>query len=202
MTATSPKKAYVPPPTTSLKAYMPPLARLLGTTPATLYERQRSLVRAGLLDAGSGWGPGSGVRTTAGSVALLLISVLASDSLTISESRTGDIANAAPLGIDRCPLTGTRSFWDALAVLLGTRGKSRRVNEIRVSRTATSASIFYRDGSTIRTSEFAGPSAREPGLRVVATLARDPFRTVADDVRAMVGEKFNELDEEEGRTAQ
>src|ERR1700730_12936218 len=70
--------------TTSLKAYMPPLARLLGVTPAMLYERQRSLVRAGLLDAGSGWGPGSGVRTTARSVALLLISVRASDSLTVS----------------------------------------------------------------------------------------------------------------------
>ena len=186
--------------TTSMKAYIPPLARLLGTTPATLYERQRALVRAGLLDAGSGWGPGSGVRiTTAGSVALLLISVLASDSLTVSESRTGDVANAAPVGVERCPLTGMRSFGDALASLLSMRGRSRRVNEIGVSRTAASASISYRDGRTTRTSDFAGPGAKEPGLRVVATLARDPFRTIADDVMAMVGETFDEAEEGRGQ---
>jgi hypothetical protein len=185
--------------TTSLKAYMPPLARLLGITPATLYERQRAMVRAGLLDAGSGWGPGSGVRTTAGSVALLLISVLASDSLTVSESRTGDIAKAAPVGVDRCPLTGTRCFGDALASLLGTKARSRRVNEISVSHTAPRAGISYRDGRAIHTSEFAALGAEEPGLRVVATLARDPFRTVADDVMAMVGEKFDEWAQEDAQ---
>jgi hypothetical protein len=192
MTTTSPKKAYVPPPTTSLKAYMPPLAGLLGVTPATLYERQRALVRAGLLDAGSGWGPGSGVRTTAGSVASLLISVLASDSLTVSESRAGDLANAVPDGANQCPLTGAKSFLDAFTMTLGNRSQSRRVHEVVVSRTAARAEIVYHDlGSKIRrVSQFIGPRSEEPGLRVVATLSRDLFRTISDAVRAMVDKKF------------
>jgi hypothetical protein len=172
--------------TISLKVFMPSLARLLGTTPATLYERQRALVRAGLLDAGSGWGPGSGVRTTAGSVALLLISVLASDSLTVAETRTGEIADAAPVGDDRCPLTGMRSFRDALASILTAASQSARVIEVNVSRTAARAKIVYRDGRSTKASEFIGPGSDEPGLSVVATLASGTLKPIAHRVRVTV----------------
>jgi hypothetical protein len=172
--------------TTSLKAYMPPLARLLGTTPATLYERQRALVRSGLLDAGSGWGPGSGVRTTAGSVALLLISVLASDSLTVAETRAGEIADAAPVGGDRCPLTGMRSFRDALASILTAASQSNRVIEISVSRTAARAKVVYRDGRRTKVTEFTVPGSDEPGLSVVATLASGTLKLIAARVREIV----------------
>jgi hypothetical protein len=172
----------------SLKVYTGPLAWHLGMTPAALYERQRALVRAGLLDAGEGRGPGSGVRTTAGSVALLLISALVSDSLTQADIWSGVIAAAAPLGGDRCLLTGTRSFQDALASILTSAAQSARVIEVSVSRTAARAKIVYRDGRSTKVSEFIGPNLNEPGLSVVATLASDPMKTIAADVRKMVQE--------------
>jgi hypothetical protein len=164
----------------SLKAFMTPLARFLGsTTSAALYERQRALVRAGLLDAGSGWGPGSGVRATASSVALLLISVLTSDSLSEAETRAGDIAAAAPAGSDQCPLTGMRSFKDAFASILTAAPQADRVVEITVSRTAARAKISYRDGRSTKVSEFIGPGPDEPGLSVVATLAGSALKLIA-----------------------
>ena len=63
----------------SLKGLIPRLAHELGMTPDALYERQRALVRAGLLKGVEGKGPGSGVRATPYATALLLIAVLAAD---------------------------------------------------------------------------------------------------------------------------
>ena len=178
---------------TSLKTYEISLARLLGTTPAALYERQRSLVRAGLLDTGEQRkGPGGGVRTTAESVAILLIGVLSTDSLGEAETRAPDIADAVPLGGGQCTLTGMRSFRDAFAAILTSRAQSARVIEVSVSRTASRATIHYREGRTTRTSEFAGFHPAEPALRVVASLSSSALRTIAGDVQAMVSQKFDE----------
>jgi len=66
---------------TSLKGLIPKLAKAVGMTPAAIYERQRALVHAGLLHPRSGRGPGSGVPADAKSVAILLISLLASVAL-------------------------------------------------------------------------------------------------------------------------
>src|ERR1700730_12783503 len=99
-----------------LKGYTPDLAKLLGLTPAALYERQRALVRAGLLDVSVGRGPGSGVRTEAGSIALLLIAALATDSLSETETRTRAIMDAKPAGGEEiCPKTDAKNFFEALA---------------------------------------------------------------------------------------
>src|SRR5665213_457167 len=80
----------------SLKGYTPGLGRLLGVSAAALYERQRALVRGGLLEIEGGRGPGSGVRVTARALALLIISVLATDSLAETASRTRKVAAARP----------------------------------------------------------------------------------------------------------
>ena len=48
----------------SLKSLIPELARALDMTSAALYERQRALVRASLLQQRPGHGPGSGVVAT------------------------------------------------------------------------------------------------------------------------------------------
>lgn len=66
----------------SLKAYAPGLAKFFNTTPAAVYERQRALVRAGLIDAGLGRGPGRGVQATPRTMAVLLIGLLVTESLT------------------------------------------------------------------------------------------------------------------------
>jgi hypothetical protein len=181
----------------SLKAYTPALARLLGTTPQALYERQRALVRADMFnaeDVKDGRGPGSGVRGTAQSVALLLIGAIASDSLIRMERQVSDLAEAKPVGADLCPLTRMPTFLDALTRIITSGPLPHWVTEIVVSRTAARATIVYRrPGRKERRVEFAGPRCAEPDLRVTATLAGKPLRMIAADVTAMVHEKFDEI---------
>src|SRR5437764_9886177 len=78
----------------SLKGYVPALARHLGMSAHALYERQRALMRAGELELIEGHGPGSGVPVDAHGIALLLIAVLATDSLSATEHRVREIANS------------------------------------------------------------------------------------------------------------
>ena len=66
----------------SLKASLPKLSPLLGVTVNALYERQRELVRKGLLQPRPGRGPGSGAAATLESVALIVASILATDNLS------------------------------------------------------------------------------------------------------------------------
>jgi len=125
---------------TSLKGFIPTLAKLVGMTPAALYERQRALVRAGLLQVKRGRGPGSGVRLTADTVALLLIAVLATDSLSDTEEKARTVAK---LTSARCSLTGTNTFEAALAAILASSDLSKRVRSISVTRTGPTADIYY-----------------------------------------------------------
>ena len=112
-------------PMTSLKSLIPRLAKSVGMTPAALYERQRALVRAGLLHARPGRGPGSGVPADAQSVAMLLISVAATGSLSEVEDQTKTIANLKSMG-GRCPVTGKRTFGAALTAALKSEELLRR----------------------------------------------------------------------------
>jgi hypothetical protein len=104
----------------SLKALIPTLAKSFGMTPAAIYERQRVLVRAGLLQARPGHGPGSGVPADAKSVATLLISLLSTGSLSEIEEQTRLIANLKNTN-GRCPVTGKRTFGAALTATLNSR---------------------------------------------------------------------------------
>ncbi len=176
----------------SLKAYIPALARLMHTSPAAVYERQRALVRAGQLAPEEGRGPGSGVRTTAPSVALLILATLASDNLRESAGRVAALAGARPVGASRCPLTRRANFGAALSFLLSATGTAASVVEIEVSRTAPRARIrYYDDAGAIAVSEFAVPKASEPELRVTATLSGAAFSRIAADVQSILRESFN-----------
>jgi len=166
----------------SLKGYIPALARLVELTPAALYERQRALVRAGLLASESGRGPGSGVRTTTESVALILISILATDSLSEVGDRAREIAAASPSGSKRCPLTNMLTFKDALSTILAQKALSRKVNGIIVSRTHQMARIEFKGGE----SKFSGATGRKAPICVEAALDRQIFRSIADDVWAIL----------------
>jgi hypothetical protein len=180
---------------TSLKGYIPALARLLGMTPAALYERQRALVRAGLLDQSEGRGPGSGVRVTAPSVALLLICVLATDNLSETEARVRAIGQARPIGRKRCPYTGMLDFCNALVAILWGTGKAAGVIEVSVSRTADRASFKYRDNSgDVKVSEFSGTRSDERRITVLATLSQSLLQVISTDVHAMVLEEFDSAD--------
>jgi hypothetical protein len=162
----------------SLKGYVPALARHLGISPAALYERQRALVRAGEMDLIEGRGPGSGVRADCRGIALLLIAVLATDSLSETERRVREIGNA------ECRINNPyleTTVLDMLIHALLSSAFAADVREIRVSRTAALAWFVIEDEGEIRTLEFIGQPSAEPALRVAATLDREVFQRIADD---------------------
>ena len=66
----------------SLKSFLPILSQRVLMSEASLYERQRVLVRMGLLPTRGGRGPGNGVPLSAASVSWLLVSLLVADSLS------------------------------------------------------------------------------------------------------------------------
>jgi hypothetical protein len=80
----------------SLKSFLSAVSPIIGVSPAALYERQRALVKLGLLSAAPGRGPGSGVPLSADNVAVMIICVLASDSLSDVDQRVIALCNAPP----------------------------------------------------------------------------------------------------------
>jgi hypothetical protein len=172
---------------TSLKSMTPTLAGWIGITPAALYERQRALVRAGLLNPELGRGPGSGVRATPESVAMLLVAVLATDSLSETAQQTKTLANLQSR--TKCLLTGKRTFARALAAVLASPETSRQVIYIEARRSAVwaDAAIVYKPEPKMLgdfRSEFGRKLiGRIAGLSVRAELWL-PFRRIADDFEA------------------
>lgn len=79
-----------------LKSFLSAISPVIGVSPAALYERQRALVKLGLLDAAPGRGPGSGVPLSADNVAVMIICVLATESLSDVDERVTALCNAAP----------------------------------------------------------------------------------------------------------
>src|SRR5215211_344378 len=91
----------------SLKAFLPVMSEQLGRSPAALYERQRALVRLGILSAPTnGRGPGSGVRATPETVLPILLSVLITDNLSEIDQRVSDLASLPHKGDKNPELAG------------------------------------------------------------------------------------------------
>jgi hypothetical protein len=162
----------------SLQGCLPALAEVLNMNRTTLYERQRALVREGLLDALPGHGRGSGVRATPESIAMLTIGMLASVNLADvgplarSFSEAGSIAS-------KCPLTGAKTLHAALSRILSDDSVAKRVNGISVRVTAGHAAIGFDGGNVemdmdfvLLTKSFASRLAKRqipPSVSVFAT---------------------------------
>jgi hypothetical protein len=167
------------------------LAWRLGMTPAALYERQRELVRQGILSQSEGRGPGSGVHASPYSVALLLVSVLATDSLSETAEKARIFAPAKSTATDgHCPLTGQRTFVEAVALLLDmTRQHWRKIVNVTLDRTTRFATIKYKDDLSSGDSVFAiqiQAHAKLPAptkLIVHAILRRDLIIEIARDLK-------------------
>lgn len=172
----------------SLKGYTPALAGHLGTSPVALYERQRELVRSGALEAGDGRGPGSGVRATSPSVAMLMIAVLATDSLSETGEMVGLLAKARTTsGVH--PFKETKTLVDTLAFILTSKVWSSRIVQISIVRSQRIAVVQYRDGRKIKSVEFHPSAAAQASvLRIEAALPGAAFRAIANDVWEIVGE--------------
>jgi hypothetical protein len=114
-------------------------------TGATLYERQRVLTTLGVLEATPGRGPGSGVPLTPDAVAAVIISLLATDSLSEVDQRVVALCNAVPgdpVGIhkDLWRSKGSPTFKTEIGRFLSgqplahTTGRYREPVSIRVTR--------------------------------------------------------------------
>jgi hypothetical protein len=179
----------------SLKSYCEPLSQILGLTPDRLYERQRVLARTSYLTGAiAGKGPGSGIRATAANVTKLVISTLATDSLSEIDEKTRKIAAMKQVA-DRCPLTGEARFLKAVERLFEDPKLCERCTGIAVEREYPSGSIHFSNKilEKFRTdqSDFgrnrtrpANPTAVPvaPGRRITATLEGLTIYLIASDL--------------------
>ena len=157
----------------------------LDMKPAAIYERQRALVRAGLIDMQPGHGPGSGVRATPQAVALLLIAILATDNLTETEQSARLFAKLKS-NEEVCPLTGEKTFASALAAVLSS--KARAVVLVRVQRSHGYAGIwFQRRGRTqARGSIFSTPEPREAPIQTSTEIYGSTLRQIGKELEAVI----------------
>lgn len=147
---------------TSLKAILPDIGPLLGMTHHTLYVRQQSLTREGLLVARPGRGPGSGVVASPETVATMLVAVLAGLSpADVAHQTRAFCAAVSASGGDSgvCPFTGRRNFKDALAAILADERMVARIDDILVAPSHGHAFIRY---DAPAPSAFTGPLPPPP----------------------------------------
>jgi hypothetical protein len=145
----------------SLTSFLPVLAPLFGLSEQALYERQRALVRLGMLKSPKGRGRGSGAELSPENVSRLLIAALATDSTTEIDERVQKLASAPFRGkVDQCPFTGTRTFGDALSFLLSEAApippwpKTGGRASVRVNRNECSAVITWMRRGRFGQSQF------------------------------------------------
>lgn len=80
----------------SLKAFLPEIAKVVGSTPDALYSRQRKLVQMGVLPVTPGRGPGSGTTLTTETLAIFLVSLLVGDGVADLDGGVSAALNAVP----------------------------------------------------------------------------------------------------------
>ena len=129
--------------TIGLKRYLPELSPSLGLSADALYERQRALVRLGVLLEIGGRGPGSGVRATPETVSWLLLSILATDSLSEVDERVRVLGEARIRKRKVCRLTGARTFGKALGAILDRPDISKLVQYVGVQRQTGTAALDW-----------------------------------------------------------
>lgn len=164
----------------SLKAFLPALASMFQLSPASLYERQRALVRLGLLPSPSTRGRNSGgADANPDTVALLLIAVLATDNLSEIDRRIISLAKARAVDSmgkpTRCGLTTEHTFRAALSSILSDTGSRVGVEVTRNDHVPTARFIDNEDGTVC--TEFGNRQAgdgieRKAIFRKIHSLAR------------------------------
>jgi hypothetical protein len=178
----------------SLKGYIPTLARYLGISPAIIYERQRVLVREGVLEQRPGHGPGSGVEATPSSVALLLIGVLGSENIADCATRVRGIASAVPTLLDvpnrrrKKMLANRQTFGETLAAILAGEHDIYPAScmlALTISRTSYSA-LFTCNLSIDASTIFFEQTVPDPPIAIEAKILGPTLSQIANDVQGMV----------------
>lgn len=132
----------------SLKASISFIADILRVNPYALHERQRALVKRGLLESKPGYGPGSGTPFTPETVAVLLISMLATDSVKESAEPTRALSDArlksVSIGKDY-ELGNPSTFKAAMVNVLSSDAMVNKITFLRVHRRSSTVEIFTAD---------------------------------------------------------
>ena len=163
----------------SLKSAIPELASILITlSENALYERQRALVRAGLLTQVEGRGPGTGVELSAGSLAMMMVAVLATDSLSeIAESTTA-IASIKRVRDEKNAhlLKGARTLAAAIKRSLSSDDAADAIGIVKVHRFERSATLISAPNRLPIKEMYFGENRYFVGnFSITAELAGDTF---------------------------
>jgi hypothetical protein len=158
----------------SLTSFLPMLVSHLGITQAAIYERQRALVRLGLLPKPVGRGRGSGAEATPYSASLIVLSALATGNLSEMDDRIVKLSRAPSTEwrkkSRKCRLTKQTTFISALAETLTHPDLAKRVTSVQVERGSLKATIHW-DGELSEFGEDAGAKEKAPpSLLVTARL--------------------------------
>ncbi|MGO4513243.1 hypothetical protein CT676_35990 [Bradyrhizobium sp. MOS001] len=178
----------------SLKAFLPDMAKLFGTTADALYTRQRALAELGVLKVVEGRGPGSGTPLDGSGVAAIIIALLAADTLQDTDIRVRAFCRATPFedippdyrpgksrkDFDRCPWTGETNLQSALAAVLMSREKAESLGSFTVHRHNNTASLTFGRPNASFASLFAS-SAPQPrsAIRISADIEAASIRRLA-----------------------
>jgi hypothetical protein len=164
-----------------LKAFLPEISRIFSTTPAALYERQRALVRLGLLTGAEGRGPGSGVPLSADNLAALIIALAVTDNLSDTDARVQKLCDAAPVFKSICPFTKATNLRAALAAVLSSAKLAKQLWLFSVDRNELSAMILYKPRIRAFDSTFAQPKKEERfawhAISTKSFIGRDTFQS-------------------------
>jgi hypothetical protein len=187
----------------SLKTYLHRIAPIIGLSPGALYERQRSLAKLGLLTVTPGRGPGSGVLLTPENAAAVIISALASDSLSEVDQRVVALCGALPDGTPSPAIraAGKPTFRSEVARILSgqpTQLHYRHVRGIRVSRGSRRGQIMSGASGVTSTDFFVDKRDRYVSHRqisVTAEIEEEMLRDLVDYTQDALSQTA-ELEEE------
>jgi hypothetical protein len=149
-----------------------PFAFDFGLSEFALYERQRALVRAGLLRLQGGRGPGGGIPATSRNVAIWLLGVLTAEAY----AQVGATKNLKELLRQKgvCPLTGASNPLGAVEALLTSPPDMR--SPLALICVTNSASMFLADKRGGRIVQW-GQDLN--GLMIEARISVALLRTIA-----------------------
>jgi len=132
----------------SLASFHKVLSPILGFSEAALYERQRALVRAGVLPKASGRGRSSGgAEVSPEAVAWIILALLATDNLSEVVDQTPKVANCK-LGKKEAvnsPFKANSTLLKALTSILSQQALAERIGALVVFRKLFNARISYSD---------------------------------------------------------
>lgn len=161
----------------SLKLLLRQIAQVLDVPETTLYERQRALVREGLLESVPGHGRGSGVRAGPESLAVLVIGMLATSTWSETGSAARALADAVPPDILGHRSVGKRTFRDELTRILSNENLASKVDEILLQASGWAIIVSTEDISS--EGPFMVGPPKNSGLQRESKVTGDAVRALA-----------------------